>query len=127
MAIETVRNMADEVAGLMASRLGGAKRGQAVDLTTMVRRRGGALPRRMRRKAAYLAQADRMVDMPKLGKQIDLERAGQAHRKLVSYLGPVGKGERWRNRAVNLGAALALALLAIGGITVWMWLRKGGL
>ncbi|MDN3713386.1 hypothetical protein QWZ10_19605 [Paracoccus cavernae] len=127
MAIETIRSMADEVAGLMASRFGGAKRGQSTDLTTMLRRRGGALPRNIRRKAHYLAEADRMVDMPKLGKQIDLDRADRSYRKLVAYLKPVGKGARWQNRAINLGASLALALLVIGGIALWMHLRRGAL
>ena len=41
----TVRSWAEEVAVLMATRLGGARRGEVVDLDRMIRRKGRALPR----------------------------------------------------------------------------------
>ena len=49
MGIENIRPMADEVAGLMAARFGGLKRGHQADLDSMMRKRGSAFPRRLRR------------------------------------------------------------------------------
>ena len=49
MGIDEIRPKADEVASLMAARFGGLKRGQQADLDSMMRKRGGALPRRLRR------------------------------------------------------------------------------
>ena len=55
---DDIREMADEVSRLIAARFGGARRGERPPLHIMLRRRGGALPRRLRRQAHALAQAD---------------------------------------------------------------------
>ncbi len=125
MMIEDIRSRADEVAALMASRLGGQRRGQSLDLAAMLRKRGGALPRRLRRQAQFLAEADQHVNQPKLGRQQDLDRVERAHAALVGYLKPMGKGLRLQNRALGLGASLALAFLLIAGIAVWVMVRRG--
>ena len=46
---DDIRDMADEVARLIAARFGGARRGERPPLGVMLRRRGGALPRRLRK------------------------------------------------------------------------------
>ena len=55
MAEPDVHALADEIAQLMAQRFGGARRGTRPDLKTMLRRRGGALPRRQRKAAQRAA------------------------------------------------------------------------
>ncbi|MFC0199423.1 hypothetical protein ACFFIZ_03610, partial [Paracoccus rhizosphaerae] len=52
---EDIPRMADQIAALIASRFGGARRGERPPLHVMLRRRGGALPPRLRRRAARLA------------------------------------------------------------------------
>ncbi|TGN37904.1 hypothetical protein E4L95_22030, partial [Paracoccus liaowanqingii] len=54
-SFEDIPAMADEIAVLMASRLGGVRRGERPPLHVMLRRRGGALPFRLRARAARLA------------------------------------------------------------------------
>ena len=126
MAVEHIRNMSSEVAELMSSRLGGPRRMAEVDLATMVRRRGAALPRRLRREARLLADAEQQVLQPRLARQLDAARLTRAHRALVGYLRPMGKGMRWQNRALHLGAALALAALLLGGLALFIFGRRGG-
>lgn len=123
--IEDIRSKADEVAALMASRFGGLRRGQSADLAVMLRKRGGALPRKLRRQAQVLAQADQRINQPKLGKQQDFQKVEKAYLALVGYLKPIGKGARLQGRAISLGASLALALLLIGAITLWVMIRRG--
>lgn len=121
--METIRGMADEVAQLMAARFGGARRGEAVDLATMIRRRGGALPRRLRREARVLACADGLADTPKLSKQADLPRVQSAHKALTSYLRRLGGG--MGRSAVGIAASIAFGLLVLGIVAVWIMVRRG--
>ncbi|TWI36051.1 hypothetical protein [Paracoccus sulfuroxidans] len=125
MTIETIRIMADEVASLMAARFGGLRRGQTADLDTMVRRRGAALPRKLRREAMVLAKADRVAEVPKLAKQQDFDRLQRAHKALVNHLRPLGQGGRLQAGAVNIGATLVFALLILGAIALWLLVRRG--
>ncbi|MFD2441770.1 hypothetical protein ACFSS8_19765 [Paracoccus kondratievae] len=103
MGIEKIRPMADEVAGLMAARFGGVRRGQHADLGSMLRKRGGALPRRLRREARVLADADLKAGQPKLARQVDFEQLERAHKALVSYLRPLGQGADARRRGRRCG------------------------
>lgn len=125
MGIETIRPMADEVAGLMAARFGGLRRGQQADLAEMLRRRGGALPRRLRREALVLRQADLMAGQPKLARQVDFARLEQAHQALTGYLRPLGQGSRMRGGAAGAVASVLLGLLVLGGVAVWIILQRG--
>lgn len=124
MPIHDIRTMADEVAELMVSRFGGLRRGQRADLTTMMRRRGGALPRKLRREAYLLAEADQHLDAPKRARRVDVVRLERAHRALISHLRPLGAASRWTGSATNIAAAVCLGLLVIGGIAVWIMLRR---
>lgn len=125
MAGDDVRAMADEVAALMAQRLGGARRGTQPDLATMLRRRGRALPRRQRRAAQVLAHAQTQAATPKLARQMDSTAAARAHAELVRYLRPLGAAARWQERALNVAAAVMLGLLLVGAIAVWIMVRRG--
>ncbi|WP_294925351.1 hypothetical protein [uncultured Paracoccus sp.] len=125
MATEDIRSMADEVAALMVSRFGGARRGERVNLSAMMRRRGGALPRKLRRQAHLLAQADVLVDAPRLARQQDMARLVRAHDVLLRHLRPLGAASRWKGGAISVGASLALALLLIGALAVWLMVLRG--
>lgn len=122
---EDIRNMADHVARLMAERFGGARRGEPLGLQLMIRRRGGALPRRLRAQAQLLAEADAMTASPKIARQMDLIAPSRAHHALIRHLEPLGKLSRWQGRAVNFFATLALAFLLLGAIAIWVMLRRG--
>lgn len=125
MAQHDVPAMAEEVALLMAERLGGARRGTHPDLATMLRRRGGALPRRQRRAAQVLARAQKQAATPKLARQMDTAAAARAHADLVRYLRPLGKAARWQASAINVAAAVMLGLLLVGAVAVWIMVQRG--
>lgn len=125
MAIEDIRPMADEVASLMAARFGGLRRGHHADLEDMLRKRGGALPRRLRREARFMAQADRMVGQPKLARQVDFARLDHAHKALTAYLRPLGQGARLQGGAIGIVSSVILGLLVLGALAIWIMLRRG--
>lgn len=125
MGIENIRPMADEVAGLMAARFGGLRRGHQADLDSMMRKRGGALPRRLRREARIMLEADRMAGQPKLARQVNFDRLEHAHKALTGYLRPLGKGMRLQGGAVSIAASVLFGLLVLGAVAIWIMLRRG--
>lgn len=122
---DDIRSMADEIARLMADRLGGARRGEFPTLVDMIRRRGSALPRHLRRHADTLAQADAQLAAPRIARQMDPRPAVRAHTALKGWLQPLGSLSRWKDRSVNFLATLALGLLILGGLAVWIMMRRG--
>ncbi|MFV0410029.1 MAG: hypothetical protein ACK5LJ_10155 [Paracoccus sp. (in: a-proteobacteria)] len=120
-----VRSWAEEVAVLMATRLGGVRRGEAVDLDGMIRRRGAALPRKLRRQAAVLRDAELVTNMPKIARQTDFSGAAQAHADLVAYLKPFGRVTRMQERATNFAASVVFGLLMLGILVIWVLVWRG--
>ncbi|MCQ0969831.1 hypothetical protein MLD63_05235 [Paracoccus sp. TK19116] len=124
---DDIRDMADEVARLMADRFGGARRGKLPGLEEMLRRRGGALPRNLRGQARVLAEAEMLTSQPRVARQMDLGRPSRAYNALMAYLQPLGSVSRWQNRAVNFGASIAFGLLVLAALVIWMMVRRGHL
>ncbi len=120
-----VRSWAEEVAVLMATRLGGARRNEAVTLDGMIRRRGGALPRRLRKKARILRDAEQVTNVPKIARQTDFGPAAQAHADLVAYLKPFGRVTRVQQRATNFAASVVFGLLMLGIAVIWVLVWRG--
>lgn len=123
--IDDIRRMADDISLLMADRFGGARRGERPSLQEMLRLRGAALPRGMRRHAQHLARADALCGQPRAGRQQDMRRVSRAYRALSGHLRPLGEASRLRGRAVQVGATLALGLLLLGAAVIWVMLRRG--
>jgi|GEM_PF-791543 len=125
MDIGNIRPMADEVASLMAVRFGGVRRGHHTDLEHMLKRRGGALPRRLRREARRLAEADRVACQPRLARQLDLGGIEHAHKALTTYLRPLGQGARLRGGMLTSAASLLMGLLILAAIALWIMKERG--
>lgn len=125
MASEDIRKMADEVAGLMAARFGGQRRGQRRDLAEMIRKKGAAMPRRLRREARFLAWADAQVGQPKLARQVDFMQVLRAYDALVSHLEGLGQSRRLWCSVLNVAATVAFGLLLAGAAAIWILLRRG--
>lgn len=124
-SFEDIPEMADEVAVLMASRFGGARRGERPPLVQMMRRRGGALPAGLRRRAARLAKAGSMAAQPKVARQLPLEDLARDHAALVAHLRPLGEISRWQGRAIGFAASVVLGLLVLGGLALWVMVKRG--
>ena len=125
MAEPDVHVLADEVAQLMAQRFGGARRGTQPDLGTMLRRRGGALPRRHRKAAERLAALQQKARVPRVARQIDTAPAMRDHAELVRYLRPLGAGRRWTNSATNIAAAVMFGLMILAAAVLWVLVWRG--
>ena len=123
--IDDIHRMADEVAQLMASRFGGTRRGEQPRLQDMLRRRGAALPRKLRRQALELARADQLCAQPRVGRQQDMRALGHAHHALIRHLRPLGEISRFQHRAVQIAAVLALSLLLMTALAIWLALQRG--
>lgn len=123
--IDDIRSMADEVAQLMASRFGGARRGESPRLTQMFRRRGGALPGRLRRRARRLAGADAACDQPRVGRQLNARALERDYRALTAYLRPLGEISRFQGRLVGLAASVALGLMVLAVVAIWILMKRG--
>ncbi|MDO5605649.1 MAG: hypothetical protein Q4G25_10875 [Paracoccus sp. (in: a-proteobacteria)] len=120
-----VRSWAEEVAVLMATRLGGVRRGETVDLETMIRRRGGALPHKLLKQAQVLRAAESVTLAPKIARQTDFSAAAQAHADLVAYLKPFGRVTRIQERATNFAASVVFGLLMLGIAVIWVLVWRG--
>lgn len=122
-----VQEMADEVSRLMVARFGGARRGERPPLHVMMRRRGGALPRKLRKPAIRLAEADRISAQPRIARQLDLAGLGRAHAALMSHLQPLGELSRWRGRAISFAASVSFGLLVLAAVVIWVMVKRGHL
>ena len=127
MAEPDVHALADEIAHLMAQRFGGARRGTRPDLKTMLRRRGGALPRRQRKAAQRLATVQGKAMVPRVARQIDTAPAMRDHAELMKYLRPLGAGRRWTNSATNIAAAVMFGLMILAAVVLWVLVWRGHL
>ncbi|KGJ08421.1 hypothetical protein [Paracoccus sphaerophysae] len=127
MADPDVHALADEIAQLMAQRFGGARRGTRPDLKTMLRRRGGALPRRQRKAAQRLATLQGKAMVPRVARQIDTAPAMRDHAELMKYLRPLGAGRRWTNSATNIAAAVMFGLMILAAVVLWVLVWRGHL
>lgn len=121
---DRIREQADEVAALMAERFGGARAGLA-DLPRMMRIKGAALPRRLRREGAWLAEAATLSGSPRIARQLDTRRADKAYRALTRHLRPLGEFTRLGRRSANVAATVMAALLVVGGLALWYATRNG--
>ncbi|MGP9804456.1 hypothetical protein [Paracoccus sp. NSM] len=124
-SFEDIRRMADDVADLMVSRLGGGARGERPTLEQMMQRRGGALPGRLRRQGWRLARADRLACQPRIARQLPLAALARDHAALSAHLRPLGELSRVQGRVLGLTAKLVLALLLIGAGAVWLMVQRG--
>ena len=112
--------MADEIAVLIASRFGGARRGERPPLHMMLRRRGGALPARLRRRAARLAQADLQAAQPRVARQLPVAALERDHAALLAHLQPLGEIARWQGRAISFTASVTFGLVVLAAVALWI-------
>ncbi|MCB2094139.1 MAG: hypothetical protein KDE11_07010 [Rhodobacteraceae bacterium] len=114
-----VQKMADRVAELMEQRL----RVRGVDLAAKLRRGARLLPRKVRRNAAYLAQASSTAQVPAMQARLDHQRITDAYDVCIRYLKPLGASARRRAllldmlRGIWASALVTLTLVLV--VLVW--------
>lgn len=117
----TMQQMVDEVRAAMKDRL--RVRGRSLD--AQIRKAGRRLPRRIRHDATYLAQSVALVQNPKLARMVDMAKARQAHRNVMSHLESVDLAAQRRDAMLNLVASIAFALLVTVVLLVFVLWQRG--
>ena len=118
MASGSIRQMADQVSYMMEDRLG--VRGQR--LSDKLRQGGHKLPRKVRRAATLLAEADELAMTPKLHARVDEARVAAGHRLCVRYLGRQKSAKRaqiWADMGASVGFAALVVLIGFVAYLVW--------
>lgn len=111
---ETAATRADRIAALIEERLG--VRGQGLE--EKLRRAGRLLPRRLRRDAAQLVEAERLMGHPKLMMQTDPGTLDKAFRDCESWLKSVDPAERRKSRILGFLGVNAANLLIVAGLFI---------
>ncbi|MFQ6550081.1 hypothetical protein AADZ90_019210 [Aestuariibius sp. 2305UL40-4] len=87
---------------------------RAPDLERQVRKVGRLLPRRQRRNAARIIEAEKLTAHPKLFRQVDQAGIEGAYRDLAGWLDGVNASEARVTRLLNWLAGMVLSLIVIG-------------
>lgn len=94
-------------------------------LDKQVRRAGRLLPRKVRAEAAFLVQAQILVQNPKLARMISPDRTQKAYDAVATYLRGVDPVDRIKGRVLNIAGGLAFNVLLIGGLVVAVLVWRG--
>ena len=98
---------------------------RGVRLDLQLRKAGRLLPRHIRQDAAYLAQAVELESNPKLARLIDEKKFAGAYRSVVSHLQAIDRRGQRITLALNLAAAVSVALISAVVIAVLMMRDRG--
>ncbi|OOY13193.1 hypothetical protein BMG00_05190 [Thioclava marina] len=121
MGPERITEMTEQVSRLLAVRLGA----KGHDLETRVSSRARVLPRKVRKAARLLAEAERKAHAPKVARQLDTRAIEAAYATCRHYLEPLGAGDRLRGALLNLGSSIAFIFLVVGGTLLVAMLWSG--
>lgn len=111
----------DGLRATFAERLG--LRGK--DFTSVVRRAGRRIPRRLRPAAARLAEAERMAGNPRLARLVDAAAVETAVRELSEWLATQDPRERRRTAIINTAALIAFYILVTGLLVIAVLVWRG--
>lgn len=98
---------------------------KGASLDHQIKRAGRLLPRRVRREARFLAQANMLIQNPKLARMINQARVGQAHQTVAAYLNSIDPKDRLKGRILNITGLIAFNGLLIAGITIAILVWRG--
>ncbi len=122
MTGEIVAASIEEIQNLMRDRL----RVRGSTLARQIDRTGRLLPRAIAREARYLAQAETLVQNPKLVRMVDPARLSAAREKVAAYLRGVDPDRRRRDRLLGMLGLVSFQILVIGAALV-AWLVWRGI
>ncbi|MFD2174474.1 hypothetical protein [Rhodobacter lacus] len=107
-----LQRMCGRVSQLLAERLGA--RGHS--LSERIASRHRSLPRKVRRAARQIAQAEAMIGAPRLARQLDEQALRQAYQTCVTYLEPLGAPMRFGRRLLDIAATVAFGCAVMAGV-----------
>ena len=95
------------------------------DLGQAVRRSKLFLPRRIRKEALRLAEAEPLLGNPKLERTIDFAALHAAHRVVADHLNSVDVADLRRGRLLGIAGAMAVNVILVVVLFI-VWLRWTG-
>lgn len=117
-----MKQVADGLAQMMAERLG-VRRGET--LAEKLRKGGRLLPKKVRREAAYIAETEARMEVPKFAFQYDAARIEKAEKMVRRFLEEVDPADRRKGIVLGILGWLAFNFLVISGLVIW-WLWESG-
>ena len=108
-----IRQMTAQVSQLLADRLGA--RGRTLRAQVDGAR---ALPRRVRKAAGILAEAEMLSASPRMARRLDMAQIGRAHAACVKYLRPIGAGARARRFVLDVTVSVVFGLVVIAAAAI---------
>ena len=117
----TLQQMVDEIRPLFEQKL----RVRGRSLGAQVRKAGRLLPRSAKRDAHYLAQALALAENPKLARMVDMAKAKQAHRNVMTFLDEIDLGARRGTAALKMITSIVFALLVTGILVLFVLVQRG--
>ncbi|TYB87073.1 hypothetical protein [Oceaniovalibus sp. ACAM 378] len=117
----TPREQADEIAGLIGTRLGVGGNG----LDAKVKKAGRLLPRRIRRDAELLSDAARISEHPRLSRMANPTDTTRAYRDCKRFLIRIDGSERIVRFALGLVTANAFNFLAVSAVLIGVLVWRG--
>lgn len=104
------------------SALDGAFGVRAKTLQRALRKTGRRLPRRLRKDARQLVDAQAFGGHPKLMRQIDSKALAAAEDRLILWLDTVDRADARRGYWIWVGAMIGFNLLVVtAAVVIWMW------
>ena len=122
MAEPTPTEMTEKLAELMRERAG--VRGR--DLARQLKRAPRVLPRRLRRDAQVLLEAEKVGGNPRLSRTVDRDRAALAYANLLEYLESIDPADRRKNALIGWAASMAfnIILIVIAALVVYFLIQQ---
>ncbi len=121
MTSDSIVSKVENVAELLKDRMG--VRGR--DLASAVKHAGRLLPRRIRREAQVLIEAERLAQNPRLLKMVDFGSVDHAFRACVQYLETQDPVQRRLGTVLSILGGLALSLIVVFALVVVILLWRG--
>lgn len=94
-------------------------------LARQVRRAGRMLPRKQRREARTILQAQQVARHPKLSRMINGPAVTQSAHRLGEWLATVDPKERRIDRLLGIAGSVAFAVLVLGAVVITLIVQRG--
>ncbi len=121
MRPETADEMAAALSLLMHQKLGVKGGG----LEAKIASAGRLLPKRVRRAALEVVEAEKVSASPKLARMVDQDRLARAYDEVEAFLDDIDVAERRKTRLINFLGLLAANLLVVAGLLLWFLVSQG--
>ncbi|MEJ6397249.1 hypothetical protein [Yoonia sp. 208BN28-4] len=121
MTAENLETQLNDLQALMAEKL----RVRGPTFGAQLRKAGRALPRGVRRDGAYLAQAETLMQNPKLVRMIDQRQADKAHANIVAHLQTVDPADRIKGRVLGILGSISAVLIFTFIVVVYVLVQRG--